>query len=148
MRVRTEWLGKRLFEAVPPSGHPVRMDANEAAGGEGSAPTPLELVLIGLTGCMGVDVSMILEKMRLKADTIRFEAEAERRDEPPKAITHVKLTVFIDGEIPPNKAWRAVNLSLSKYCSVAHSLRAPIDVRLVLNGDEVSGGNDTLGEEN
>lgn len=137
MHVRTEWQGKRLFEAVPPSGHRVKMDVSPAAGGDGSAPTPLELVLVGLTGCMGVDVVMILEKMRLKVDAVRLEADAQRREDPPKAITHVQLTVYIDGDIPPRHAWRAVYLSLSKYCSVAHSLRATITPRLVLNGTEV-----------
>ena len=107
MHVRTEWPGKRIFEAIPPSGHPVRMDANEAAGGNGSAPTPLELVPAGLTGCLGVDVTMILEKMRL------IKAEAKRREDHRKAITHMLLTVFLGGEIPEAKAWRTVNLSMS-----------------------------------
>jgi len=137
MHVRTEWRGKRQFEALTPSGHRVPMDASPSAGGDGAAPTPLELVLVGLTGCMGIDVVMILEKMRHQVDAVALEADARRQEEPPKAITHVQLTVSIDGDVPPHHAWRAVNLSLSKYCSVAHSLHATIRPKLVLNGTEV-----------
>jgi putative redox protein len=137
MRVTAEWQGKRHFEAVGPSGYQVAMDAAEEVGGEGRGHRPMELLLMGLVGCTGIDVTMILERMRQPLTDLRIEAEGTRRDEYPQKFTEIHLTYRMQGDISPDKAWRAIHLSEEKYCSASASLNARIVPHLILNGEEV-----------
>ena len=38
------------------------MDATENYGGDGKGLTPMELILVGVAGCIGIDVTMLLGK--------------------------------------------------------------------------------------
>ena len=60
MEINAKWTGGRAFEAVGPSGHMMRMDATEKYGGDNSAPTPTEMLLSALAGCIGIAITMIL----------------------------------------------------------------------------------------
>jgi putative redox protein len=92
---------------------------------------------MGLVGCTGIDVAMILERMRQPLDRLDIEAVGQRREEYPQAFTEIHLTYHVDGEIPPAKVWRAIRLSEEKYCSASASLNARIVPHLVLNGEEI-----------
>lgn len=138
MNVRTHWLGKRHFEAVGPSGHQVEMDAKEDAGGEDLGNRPMELLLMGLTGCTGIDVTMILERMRQPLQNLHIEARGVRREAFPQAFTEIHLTYDMEGDIQPAKAWRAISLSEQKYCSASASLNAQLVSHLLLNGNPIS----------
>ena len=67
-------LGPDLFEAQTPSGHIVRIDTDSDRS---SAPSPMELLLIALGSCAGVDVASILKKKR---EDELFNREKEVRD--------------------------------------------------------------------
>lgn len=134
MMVVTTWQKKRHFRSVGPSGHEVSMDAKEAAGGEDLGNRPMELLLMGLTGCTGIDIAMILERMRQPLDGMRIEAKGARREAHPQKYETIDLTYYLDGEIQPAKAWRAIHLSEEKYCSASASFNAVIVPHLVLNG--------------
>ncbi|MFD0869047.1 MULTISPECIES: OsmC family protein [Paenibacillus] len=136
MKIRTEWQGKRKFKSLSSRNHEVMMDAVPDVGGENAGSSPMELVLMGLTGCMGIDVTMILEKMRLAPDRLEIEAAGIRAEEPPRRFVEIHLTFHVDGDIKPDKIWRAIRLSEQKYCSVAHSLNSKVASRLLLNGKE------------
>ncbi|GGI98184.1 hypothetical protein GCM10010885_04710 [Alicyclobacillus cellulosilyticus] len=138
MRVTTTWQGKRHFVSTGPSGYTVSMDASAEAGGEGKGHRPMELLLMGLTGCTGIDVAMILERMRQPLQSLEIEAEGKRREEHPQAFTEITLTYKVTGDVQPEKAWRAIQLSEEKYCSASASLKARIVPRLLLNGVEVT----------
>lgn len=137
MHVTTTWTGKRHFESVGDSGIAVNIDARQEDGGEGQGNRPMELVLMGLTGCTGIDVSLILERMRIPVESLRIEATGERREEHPKAFTQIHLTYHITGNAPVDKVWRAISLSQDKYCSASASLSAEIIPHLVLNGESM-----------
>lgn len=137
MNVRTTWKGKRQFQATGPSGYQVLMDAKEDVGGEDKGNRPMELLLMGLTGCTGIDVTMILERMRQPLDTLHIDAKGVRRDEYPQAFTEIHLTYDMTGDVQPAKAWRAITLSEQKYCSASASLHAKIVPHLILNGTTV-----------
>ncbi|WP_370541838.1 OsmC family protein [Alicyclobacillus sp. SO9] len=138
MKITANWKGKRHFEASGPSGYKVSMDAKQEAGGEDKGNRPMELVLMGLVGCTGIDISMILERMRQPLQDLQIEAEGTRQDEHPQRFTQIDLYYHITGEVAPEKAWRAIHLSEEKYCSASASLNATIVPHLILNGDEVS----------
>ena len=136
MQATVVWKGKRRFEAVADSGHAVTIDARPDAGGENAGPRPMELLLMGLGGCTGIDVALILERMRISCDRLEIRLDGERAPEPPERFTRVLLTYEIDAPgAAADKVLRAVRLSQEKYCSAAHSLNAELAAAVVLNGE-------------
>lgn len=146
INVNTKWLGKRRFQATGPSGYEVVMDATENYGGDRSGNSPVELVLMGLAGCMGIDVTMILDQMRQKIDELDIVVEGTRSDTPPHGFTEIHLTFDVKGNVPPSRIWRAILLGKEKYCTVSASLNATIQPRVLLNGEEIEQPRETEGE--
>ncbi len=124
MKVSFEWKGGMKFEAIPPSGHRVVMDSSPAHGGEDAGPRPMELVLVALGGCTGMDVVAILKKMKQEVDQISIEVSAERAEEHPRVYTRVHLEYRFRGkDLSREKIEKAVRLSQERYCSVSEMLR-------------------------
>lgn len=101
--------------------------------GEGKAgPSPTETLLLSLAGCMAIDVKMILDKGRVPLTGLDVEVEADRKEEPPRRFTAVRLLFRLDGpsEGDRGKVRRALELSRDKYCSVLHTLRPDLDLTL------------------
>ncbi|MBL0387957.1 OsmC family protein [Tumebacillus sp. ITR2] len=112
------------------------MDAKADIGGEDSGVRPMELVLMGLGGCMGVDISMILEKMRLTLDEFRMEINGDRAEQHPQRFTDITLHVVVKGpDLTQEKVQRAIVLSKDTYCSASASLNANIRVTYEVNGE-------------
>ncbi|HOB90887.1 MAG: OsmC family protein [Bacillota bacterium] len=127
MDVRVEWKGGLRFEGVGPSGHTVVMDASTESGGQDTGPRPTEMVLFGLGGCTGIDVAILLQKMRQQVSGIALRISAQRADKDPRRFTDIHITYEISGtDLDEAKVQRAVSLSAEKYCSVLHSLNANI----------------------
>jgi len=123
--VRCSWAGGMAFEAEV-GGHAVRMDADEAAGGAGSGPSPKALLLAGLAGCTGMDVVSILRKMREPLSWFEMKVEGEVSEEHPKRYTAFKIVYEFkesDGLADANVR-KAVSLSQEKYCGVSATLAA------------------------
>jgi Predicted redox protein, regulator of disulfide bond formation len=92
---------------------------------------PMELVLVALAGCMGVDLSHILSKKRQKVQDINIKVVGKRRDEHPKVYEDIELEVEVYGEdINPKAVEDAVKLSVEKYCSVNAMLRNSVNIRV------------------
>lgn len=127
--VEVRWDADLRFEAVGRGGIPVIVDSDAAAG-----PSPTELLLMALAGCMAVDVVDILRKMRVPLSGLSVRAEGDRRAEPPRRFTAIRLVYEAQGvpEADRGKLDRAVDLSRDTYCSVLHSLQpdTDIDVRI------------------
>ena len=139
MQAKVRWQDKRRFVAQGDSGHAVTIDAKLEAGGENKGSRPMELLLMGLGGCTGIDILMILDKMRINYTRVDVLLDAKRAPEPPERFTEITLTYEIDAPgAPVDKVLRAVTLSQEKYCSAAHSLNATLHAVLVLNGEPVS----------
>ena len=138
MKVMTTWSGKRVFTSVGESGYPVGVDATPAYGGEGKGATPMELILAGLAGCIGIDVTMILDNFLDKIQRMEIETDGARKEELPKGFTAIELTFRVDGDIPDYRVWKAIELGSKKYCAVSDSLKADISYKLVLNGVETA----------
>lgn len=137
MEVKAIWQGGRAFEAKGPSGYPMVMDATANYGGLGQAPTPTEMLLSSLAGCIGIDVTMILKPHLEKIESIEITVDGARREELPTAFTAADLLFDVKGDIDAKKVIRAIKLGEEKYCAVSASLKADISYRLVLNGEEV-----------
>lgn len=123
MSVLVKWQGKRAFEATSATGHKVLMDASPAVGGEDRGSRPMELLLMGLGGCSGIDVIMMLEKGKQDVKGCEMEVTSERAEGIPAVFTKIHLHYTITGsELNEKKVKRAVELSAEKYCSVSRML--------------------------
>jgi len=121
---RAAWLGGMRFEGSGWSGIPVLMDAARDFGGEESAARPLELLLVGLCGCTGMDVVSLLRKMRVDFTGIELGVRAEKSEEHPHVFTRIDLEYVITGkDLDETKVRKAVELSQEKYCSVSAMLK-------------------------
>jgi putative redox protein len=107
--------GEYGFEAHDEYGHTVRMDSSPESGGENFGVRPMQMLLMGLGGCSAIDVIAILRKQRQNVQD--YEAGKE-----PSLWQTINLEFHLYGSIDEEKANKAVDLSLSKYCSVAATL--------------------------
>lgn len=106
------------------SGHWVTMDGPKNFGGADAGVRPMELILIGLGGCTGMDVLSILERKRVKLDDFEIEIDANRAPEHPKVYTKIKLKyIFYGKDIPVEAVERAIELSETTYCAASEMLR-------------------------
>jgi len=123
-RVMLAWQERLLFRGGEPGGPATTIDGDNAA-----APGPMLTLLLAAAACTGADVVTILEKMRVPPRELRIEASGVRREEEPRRYTAIHLEYHIAGEgLDEARARRAIDLSITKYCSVIHSL-AP-DIRI------------------
>ena len=126
-RVELAWRSGQRFDATDASGSSSTLDGDTENGF-----SPTEALLSSLGACMGIDVVIILEKMRAGLEGLSITVEGERMAEPPRYFHRLRLQFKIRGDVPRDKAERAVKLSLEKYCSVFHTLRNDIDIDTVI----------------
>lgn len=112
------------FEAVEANGHTIKMDTSPESGGVNFGIRPMQVLLMGMGGCSGIDIVMILKKQRQVIDNFSMKIEGERETgQEPLLWEHVKIVFELTGDIDVDKAQRACELSMNKYCSVAETLR-------------------------
>ena len=112
------------FEAHDAYGHTARLDNSPDHGGQNFGIRPMQMVLMGLGACSGIDVVSILKKQRQTIDRYHLVVEGEReKEKEPSLWTNIQMSFELDGTIEPEKAKRACQLSIEKYCSVAETLR-------------------------
>jgi len=123
MAYRVEWKNDMLFEGTTPNGHKVLMDTVMEHGGNDSAATPMQLVLIALGGCTGMDVIAILRKMKDLPKSFYMEIDSERAPDHPKVYKKTRIKYVFVGDVKEENVKRAIELSQTKYCSVSAILR-------------------------
>ncbi|HIO41530.1 MAG TPA: OsmC family peroxiredoxin [Aquifex sp.] len=123
VKVEIRHLERLRFEGVNSDGKKIVMDGKPPFG-DGSAPSPMELLLMALGGCTAMDVVTILTKKRVKFEDFRVEVEGKRRETHPKIYTHIKVRYYFKGDIPQKAVEQAIRLSMEKYCSVSAMLKA------------------------
>ncbi|MGH9756764.1 MAG: OsmC family protein [Candidatus Acidiferrales bacterium] len=113
------WTGGEEFLATMPSGHAVPFDADRK---HNSAPGPMEMLLGALGACTSVDVALILAKKRQKLDALEVTVSGERASEPPAVLTQIEMVYRLRGSLDEKAVRDAIELSQTKYCSVAAML--------------------------
>ena len=129
-----------LFEVTNDNGHKVLLDNKFKEEGKVKGISPMELLLAALAGCSGIDIVEILKKQKINPTDIKMDVEGERASKIIPSLFHkIKVNVRLEGDIPPEKARRAVSLSFEKYCSVAKTLEysSTIKYTLFINGTEL-----------
>ncbi|MCS7183641.1 MAG: OsmC family protein [Thermoanaerobaculum sp.] len=121
-RAVLRWQGGLRFEAESGSGKTVVVDS--PARPDHAGPSPMELLLIGVAGCTGMDVAAILEKMRQPLARLEVVVLGQRAETNPKYFTAITLEYHLWGHgLEEEKVRRAVELSHQTYCSALASLR-------------------------
>ena len=112
------------FEATDALGHTVRTDSSPESGGKDFGIRPMQLLLMGLGGCSGIDIVSILKKQRQTVEDFSMTIDGEReKGKEPSLWETIHIVFQLKGDIDPDKAKKACELSLDKYCSVAATLR-------------------------
>jgi len=139
LTVKLNWNGGLRFTGKNAGGIETAIDGDSKSGA-----SPVELLLEALGACVSVDVVLILEKMRASASKVEVTLEADRHQTEPRYLTNAQISFDVWGDVvTPDKLVRAINLSISKYCSVYHSLRDDLKLlsqfRIHATGAQASG---------
>lgn len=122
--VTVRWHSGLRFDGGPEGVPPVVVDADVAAG-----PGPMHQLLMAVGACSGADVVSILKKMQVALARCDIEVTGRRAEEHPKRYRTIHLVFHLAGDgLDEAKGRRAIELSLTKYCSVIHSLNPDIPV--------------------
>lgn len=132
MDAKVTLLDRMTFTGVSDSGHSIRLDTTQAAGGDESAVRPIELIALGLAGCTAMDVISILRKKQQDVTAFEVHVHADRAAEHPKVITQAVITYELHGrDLEEAAVLRAIELSAVKYCP-AHAMLSkafPMEMR-------------------
>jgi len=111
------------LRATNENGNTVETDASPVIGGSNLAMRPMEMLLASLGSCSTIDVLHLLKKFRQPVKDIKVTINGEReKDKNPALFTDIHLVFTVYGDVDPEIAQKAVNMSLEKYCSVAKIL--------------------------
>ncbi len=125
-----EWTGKLAFTGGTPGGPTITVD-----GDGGLGPSPVVVLLLSAGACAGADVVSILEKMQVKLASCRIELTGRRNEDYPRRYNHLLLRFILRGEgLTEANTRRAVELSVTKYCSVLTSLdpAMPVETEILI----------------
>jgi putative redox protein len=118
--------GDDLFIGYTPSDNEIAIDTDSVRN---SAPSPMELLLLALGSCTGVDVVSILRKKRQNVTDYRVEVRGERREEYPRSYKRMEVHHIVTGRnVSERSVAQAIALSEKKYCSVAATLRPTAEI--------------------
>jgi putative redox protein len=113
-----------MFVGETDTGVKVTMEPGPKYGGSGRNPTPMDLVAMALGGCTGIDILLVMQKMRAKLTRLEIDVETRRREEPPSYFEEIRLTYIASGDgVTEENLKRAASLSHDKYCSVGAMLK-------------------------
>ena len=137
-KVSVSWVNGMEFSTHTDSGHTGVLDAGVKAGGQNHGPSPMELLLLGMAGCTGIDVIDILKKKRLTVTGLEVRVEGTRAETHPMVYTCIDVVYTVRGkDIPARAVEQAIHLSENKYCSAGVMLgkTAKINTRYEIVAD-------------
>jgi len=122
-----QYAGDEFFIGTTPGGYAQTIDAK---ADRKHAPTPLEMLLVSVAACTAVDVVSILEKKRQRVTDYRVEISGERREEHPRAFVKFHIHHIVQGhDVSEQAVAQAIELSDTKYCSVAATVRPTAEIQ-------------------
>jgi putative redox protein len=123
MKAKIIYVKGLQFVGEADSGHGIVMDGDPSAGGRDTGVRPMELLLLGIGGCSGMDVVSVLKKKKQKVTGFEINVKAQRTEEYPRKLTVIDIEFEVRGRHISEEAVRkAVDLSMNKYCSVKATL--------------------------
>lgn len=120
------WDKDLIFIGRTNRGYEVEYDAQQQWG-----CSPTETLLLSVAGCMGIDMVSFLKKMKCEIKAYKMDIVGERNPTPPQYYTSIDMVISVAGSgLTEKKLERAISLSHDKYCSVYHTLRKDIKVKV------------------
>jgi putative redox protein len=120
------WDKDLIFIGRTTRGYEVEYDAQQQWG-----CSPTETLLLSVAGCMGIDMVSFLKKMKCEIKSYKMDVVGERNATPPQYYTSIEMIITVTGSgLTAKKIERAISLSQEKYCSVYHSLRKDLKVKV------------------
>ena len=111
------------FDAASGSGHHVTLDAAEHGGGQNAGFRPMELLLVGLAGCTGMDVISLLRKKRQQVTGYEVHVTGVRAEEHPMVFVEITVEHIVTGHhLQPEAVAHAIELSEGRYCGAGAML--------------------------
>ena len=138
MLTRATWQKDNEFKVDFPLGESVTLTSIPKEQRPGPGSSPMEAIQAAVAGCTGIDVVMILKKMRKTVESFSIEIDVTRREEQPQIYTNLEIIYHIAGpDLDASSVIRAVQLSQDKYCSVTAMLSPTVSFsrRIELNGE-------------
>lgn len=121
-----QYAGDEFFIGTTPSGH---AQAIATKGDRKAAPTPVEMLLVSVAACTAADIVSILEKKRQVVTDYKVEISGDRRVEHPRAFTKFHIHHIVRGrDVSEHAVAQAIELSDTKYCSVAATVRPTAEI--------------------
>jgi putative redox protein len=115
------------YAAKGDTNHWVIMDTKSMAGGHGAGASPKEFLLFAIGGCTSSDVISILNKKRAAIKHYELFVRATEREEHPKIFTEIHIEyVFYGDNLNPDDIKKAIDLSVTKYCSVSAMIQPTV----------------------
>jgi len=111
------------FVGEASSGHAIVMDGDPGFGGHNTGLRPMELLLLGLGSCTGMDVISVMKKKKQDVTGLEINVEGHKEENYPKKFTDINIEFIIKGRnISEDTVKRSIDLSMNKYCSVKATL--------------------------
>lgn len=132
-KITTEWVGGMSFVSDNTNGTTLLMDSEAEENDKLYGLSPKGMMLSALAGCSGIDIVMVLGKMKIKDYKLKMDVVGELTEEHPKYFHKVKIDYHFYGqELNEKKFKKAVDLSVEKYCGVMEMFRrfAEMDIRI------------------
>ena len=142
MKATVNWKDNMTFIGESASKFPVQMDADSAFGGTNNGVRPMEMIALGLTGCIAMDVLSILQKKRQQVTQFEVKIDAPRSPDYPKVFTSAVITYVVTGNnIDETAVLRSMELTATKYCPAQIMLERafPMDLHYEIYEDEGDG---------
>lgn len=124
--VTATWIGDTAFLGENLTGGTVQMGNLPEKPGI----SPMELLLLGVAGCTGVDIVNILKKQRQHLDRLVITVQGKRAETHPKVYREIEIVYELWGkDLSQREVERAIALSEEKYCSASAQMRGTAIIR-------------------
>jgi len=122
----TKMISDNLYESTNENGNTIRVDMRGDQEKESLSPT--ELVLAAVSACVAVDIVTIIKKKRKSVKDLQIQTSGVRKETHPRGFTQIHSKYILTSpDVSEKELFKVAGLALSKYCSVADSLKAEID---------------------
>jgi putative redox protein len=130
MTVRATLESGMCFDVETGSGHHVILDVAEHDGGQDSGPRPMEMLLVALASCAGMDIISILRKKRQQISAYELRIHGLRAEEHPKVFLDITVEHNFTGHnIQPEAVERAIQLTEERYCGASAMLEKTATIK-------------------
>ncbi|MBF0344292.1 MAG: OsmC family protein [Nitrospirae bacterium] len=129
MDAKLTWVDAMRFVGEASSGHAIVLDADHEVGGEDTGMRPSELLLIALGGCSAMDIISILKKKKQDVKHFEINVRGDKATTHPKRFNNIVIEYVVKGkDIDIEAVKRAVEISMTKYCSVKATIENGVPI--------------------